>query len=48
MGWKALKEAFGIKGHTICVTEKGICIGSGYRCILMAFGSGAKPKGNKR
>lgn len=30
MGWKALKEAFGIDGHIVCVTEKGICIGSGY------------------
>lgn len=29
MGWKALKDKFGI-GHLVCVTEKGICIGSGY------------------
>lgn len=30
MGWKALKEAFGIDGHIVCVAEKGICIGSGH------------------
>jgi hypothetical protein len=29
MGWKALKEAFGIS-HLVQVTPKGICIGSGY------------------
>ncbi|WGK63456.1 hypothetical protein QAO71_16935 (plasmid) [Halopseudomonas sp. SMJS2] len=29
MGWKRLKEAFGVN-HNICVTSKGICIGSGY------------------
>lgn len=29
MGWKALKDAYDIK-HIVCVTEKGICIGSGY------------------
>lgn len=30
MGWKSIKEAFGIERHIVCVTEKGICIGSGY------------------
>lgn len=29
MGWKTLKNAFGIT-HTVCVTDQGICIGSGY------------------
>ncbi|WP_121498354.1 hypothetical protein [Pseudomonas aeruginosa] len=29
MGWKTLKEAFDIN-HIVCVTTKGICIGSGY------------------
>ncbi|WP_427121405.1 hypothetical protein [Pseudomonas aeruginosa] len=29
MGWKALKDAYGIN-HIVCVTSKGICIGSGY------------------
>jgi hypothetical protein len=29
MGWKNLKEKFGIEHH-VQVTEKGICIGSGY------------------
>lgn len=29
MGWKNLKEKFGIKHH-VQVTEAGICIGSGY------------------
>ncbi|NVL49814.1 hypothetical protein F2S72_08685 [Pseudomonas syringae pv. actinidiae] len=29
MGWKTLKNAFSIT-HTVCVTDKGICIGSGY------------------
>lgn len=29
MGWKAIKEAYGIE-HIVCVTAKGICIGSGY------------------
>ena len=29
MGWKNLKEHYRI-GHIVCVTEKGICIGSGY------------------
>ena len=29
MGWKALKDAYGIT-HNVCVTSKGICIGSGY------------------
>lgn len=29
MGWKALKDAFGIR-HMVQVTSKGICIGSGY------------------
>lgn len=29
MGWKTLKEAYGIN-HTVCVTTMGICIGSGY------------------
>lgn len=29
MGWKTLKEAFGIQ-HIVCVTEQGICIGSCY------------------
>lgn len=30
MGWKTLSEAFGIEKHIVCVTSKGICIGSGY------------------
>src|SRR5688572_11028530 len=29
MGWKNVKEYYRI-GHTVCVTEKGICIGSPY------------------
>lgn len=29
MGWKTLKQHFGIE-HIVQVTEKGICIGSGY------------------
>ncbi|OWK41170.1 hypothetical protein PSOLE_35730 [Pseudomonas oleovorans subsp. oleovorans] len=29
MGWKALKDAYGIT-HNVCVTSVGICIGSGY------------------
>lgn len=29
MGWKTLKETFAIE-HTVTVTDKGICIGSGY------------------
>lgn len=29
MGWKALKDKFAI-GHLVCVTERGICIGSSY------------------
>lgn len=29
MGWKSLKEAFGIK-HIVAVNEKGVCIGSPY------------------
>ena len=29
MGWKALKEHFGIK-HIVQTTEKGVCIGTGY------------------
>lgn len=29
MGWKTLKEHFGIK-HIVQVCEKGICVGSGY------------------
>lgn len=29
MGWKRLKETFGIE-HYVQVTERGICIGSGY------------------
>lgn len=29
MGWKALKECFGI-GHIVQVTDQGVCIGSGY------------------
>jgi len=29
MGWKNLKEHFQI-GHNVCITSKGICIGSGY------------------
>jgi hypothetical protein len=30
MGWKLLKESFGINKHYIQVTSEGICIGSGY------------------
>lgn len=30
MGWKNIKDAFGIEKHIVCVAEKGICIGSGY------------------
>lgn len=30
MGWKTLKDAYGIDKHIVCVTSKGICIGSGY------------------
>lgn len=29
MGWKSLKDAYGID-HIVCVTPKGICIGSRY------------------
>lgn len=29
MGWKNIKEHYRI-GHTVCVTDKGICIGSPY------------------
>lgn len=29
MGWKLLRDAFSIN-HIVCVTDKGICIGSGY------------------
>lgn len=29
MGWKNVKEAYQIT-HIVCVTEEGICIGSGY------------------
>lgn len=29
MGWKRVKEHYGIR-HIVCVTEAGICIGSGY------------------
>ena len=29
MGWKNIKEHFSI-GHNVCITSKGICIGSGY------------------
>ncbi len=29
MGWKTLKEAYGIK-HIVCVTDEGICIGTSY------------------
>jgi hypothetical protein len=29
MGWKALKEAFGIEHH-VHVSKEGVCIGSGY------------------
>jgi|TARA_Y100001934_G_C12387159_1_gene797212 hypothetical protein len=28
MGWKTLKETFGIADHIVCVTEQGVCIGS--------------------
>ncbi len=29
MGWKTLKDAYGIN-HIVCTTSKGICIGSSY------------------
>jgi hypothetical protein len=29
MGWKNIKEHFGIE-HNVCVTHKGVCIGSDY------------------
>lgn len=28
MGWKAIKDAYGIERHIVCVGDKGICIGS--------------------
>ena len=36
MGWKALKEAFGISHH-VRVTPKGICIGSGYASDIVTI-----------
>lgn len=36
MGWKRLKEHFGIK-HSIQVTNAGICIGSGYVSALVTI-----------
>lgn len=29
MGWKTLKQSFGIT-HNVCVTDKGVCIGSDF------------------
>lgn len=29
MGWKAFKDVYNIK-HIVCITDKGLCIGSGY------------------
>lgn len=37
MGWKNIKESYQI-GHVVCVTEKGICIGSGYIHDLIVIG----------
>ena len=34
MGWKLLRDAFSIN-HIVCVTDKGICIGSGYVLSLI-------------
>lgn len=42
MGWKALKDKFRIR-HIVSVTEKGVCIGSGYVLDLAVIevGTGA-------
>jgi hypothetical protein len=37
MGWKTLKEHYRIE-HIVCVTEKGICIGSPYVHDLIIIG----------
>jgi hypothetical protein len=36
MGWKNIKEQFGIQHH-VQVTEKGVCIGSGYVYDLVSI-----------
>jgi hypothetical protein len=38
MGWKNIKEHYRIK-HIVCVTEKGICIGSGYVHDILVIGA---------
>lgn len=37
MGWKNVKDGYQIE-HQVCVTEKGICIGSGYIHDLIVIG----------
>jgi hypothetical protein len=36
MGWKTLKDAFGIQKHTVSVSDKGMCIG-GYVADLVTI-----------
>jgi hypothetical protein len=37
MGWKTLKDAFGIEKHTVSLTSAGICIGGGYVSDLVTI-----------
>jgi hypothetical protein len=41
MGWKNVKEHYRI-GHIVCVTEKGICIGSPYIHDLLVIAADGK------
>lgn len=43
MGWKNVKEAYKI-GHNVCVTDEGICIGSGYIHNIITIGMDGKIK----
>lgn len=43
MGWKNLKERFRI-GHTVQVTQAGICIGSAYHDIIVVGNDGVFKK----
>ena len=43
MGWKNVKEHYGIK-HYVCITKKGMCIGSGYVHDLILITDTDKPR----
>src|SRR5687768_3761792 len=43
MGWKNIKEHYRI-GHSVCVTEQGICIGSPYIHDIIVIGLDGKLK----